>query len=55
MTTTTIKQAIAKSAEGYPLLGWIIYWSTSQFREDVSKVKAVLAEVGIDEEYARLS
>ena len=54
MTTTTIKQAIAKSAEGYPLLGWIIYWSTSQFREDVSKVKAVLAEVGIDEEYARL-
>ena len=54
MTKNNIKQAIAKSAEGYPLLGWILYWSTNGFREDVSKVKAVLTQVGIDEEYARL-
>lgn len=53
-STTSVKKAIAQSAEGYPLLGWIIYWSTSSFREDVSKVKAVLSQVGINEEYAKL-
>lgn len=54
MTTNTVKQAIAKSAEGYPLLGWIVYWSTSGFREEVAKIKYVLHTLGIDEDYAGL-
>lgn len=49
-----IKKAIAQSAEGYPLLGWIIYWGTHGFREEVAKVKEILTEVGIKEDYARL-
>ncbi len=51
---TTVKAAIQKSAEGYPLLGWILYWSTNGFREPVSKVKAALSQIGIDEAYAKL-
>lgn len=50
----SVREAIAKSAEGYPLLGWVLYWSTSGFKEDVSKIKAVLAQLGIDEDYAGL-
>jgi hypothetical protein len=47
------KQQIVKSAEGYPLLGWCLYWSVSNFKVAHSKLLQVLDDVGIDKDFAK--
>lgn len=52
MNRKSIKQAMVQSAEGYPLLGWMIWWSHSGFDENIANIKKALMDLGIDEDYA---
>jgi hypothetical protein len=52
-TNQTInRETLAKSAEGYPLLGNCVYWSANEMKMPLEAFIAILKEVGIDEDYA---
>lgn len=47
-TVTNAKRAIAKSAEGYPLLGQVVYWEMEDINISKMDFVAALNSVGID-------
>lgn len=49
----SIKKQIAKSAEGYPLLGYCVYWSMAQIDTRYSQFISKLEEIGVPTDIAR--
>lgn len=49
----SIKKSIAKSAEGYPLLGHCIYWSINKFEASISELANALKQADIDPSLAK--
>mgnify|MGYP001255332455 CR=1 FL=1 len=50
--TQTIKARISKSLEGFPLLGYAVYWSLENIKITHSDFKALLVKVGLDPDVA---
>lgn len=42
-----------KNAEGFPIAGWLVNWSTNKLSIKVEHLTKLLVEVGINSEYAR--
>lgn len=51
-TKSDFKRSIAKSAEGYPLLGYYIYWSLSSMEVRYADFVRVLGEIGLPTDIA---
>jgi hypothetical protein len=49
----SIKSQISKSAEGYPLLGYCVYWSISELNIPYAEFIQKMAAAGLDTDYAR--
>lgn len=49
---TVTKDLLAKSAEGFPLLGQVVYWTISDFKIGYWDFIKILQEVGIDTDVA---
>jgi len=45
------KITIAKSAEGFPLLGWVVYWTIRSFRVTIEEAEAKFAAAGVPTDY----
>ena len=51
-TKESVKKAIARTAQGWPLLGHLLWWSFSEMVLGYEQFKAMLVECGIDPEFA---
>ena len=51
-TKTITRDLLAKSAEGFPLLGHVVYWTISDFKIGYWDFIKILQEVGIDTDVA---